>query len=87
MWAKQFAKKRTLEKNERKSLVPDNININISFNNNIRNIKNDTKSFVAGYLPLKKIYYDLKLDKICKHIKSNNKFDYDLNDILEKLVY
>ncbi|MCR4589989.1 MAG: IS1634 family transposase, partial [Lachnospiraceae bacterium] len=39
------------------------------------------------YLFLQKIYYSLGLDKICKTISSRHLFEYDLNDILSKLVY
>lgn len=49
--------------------------------------KDERKSYSCGYLFLQKIYYDLGLDKICKTISSRYLFEYDLNDILSKLVY
>lgn len=49
--------------------------------------KGDQKSFNCGYLFLQKIYYSLGLDKICKDISSRHLFEYDLNDILSKLVF
>lgn len=49
--------------------------------------KNDRKSYNCGYLFLQKIYYSLGLDKICKTASSRHLFEYDLNDILSKLIY
>lgn len=44
-------------------------------------------SFNGGYLFLQKIYYDLKIDNICKDITDKYQFKYDLNSILSNLVY
>ena len=44
-------------------------------------------SFNTGYLFLQKIYYQLGLPSICKKIKKDNAFTYDLNAILSRLVY
>lgn len=41
----------------------------------------------CGYLFLQSIYYQLRLNDICKAIKRKRKFDYDLNAILSRLVY
>lgn len=49
--------------------------------------KDMQKAYNCGYLFLQKIYYHLGLDKICKTITSRHLFEYDLNDILAKLVY
>ncbi len=49
--------------------------------------KNEQRSFNCGYLFLQNIYYSLGLDKICSKISSRHLFEYDLNDILSKLVY
>lgn len=49
--------------------------------------KGERKSYNCGYLFLQKVYYSLGLDKICKTISSRHLFEYDLNDILSKLVY
>ena len=43
--------------------------------------------FNGGYLFLQKIYYDLKINKICDEITDKYQFKFDLNDILSKLVY
>lgn len=43
--------------------------------------------FNGGYLFLQDIYYGLGLDKICRAISSRHLFEYDLNNILSRLVY
>lgn len=49
--------------------------------------KDEQKAFNCGYLFLQDIYYSLGLDKICSRIQAGSRSDYDLNDILSKLVY
>ena len=49
--------------------------------------KDERKSYNCGYLFLQKIYYSLGLHNICKTISSRHLFEYDLNDILSKLIY
>lgn len=49
--------------------------------------KDEQKLFNCGYLFLQKIYYQLGLDQICKAISGRHMFEYDLNDILSKLIY
>lgn len=49
--------------------------------------KDERKSYNCGYLFLQKIYYSLGLDLICKTVSSRHLFEYDLNDVLSKLVY
>lgn len=44
-------------------------------------------SFNVGYLFLQRIFYQLGLPSICRKIKKDNSFDYDLTDILSKLIY
>ena len=41
----------------------------------------------CGYLFLQKIYYSLRLDKICQSIAEKSQAQYDLNAILSRLVY
>jgi len=49
--------------------------------------KNRQNSFNCGYFFLEKIYYELKLDKICNEIKNKYKITFDLNNILSRLIY
>ncbi|WP_368271463.1 IS1634 family transposase, partial [Enterocloster lavalensis] len=43
--------------------------------------------FEGGYLFLQSVYYQLRLDYVCKKIRGRHRFDYDLNAILSDLVY
>lgn len=49
--------------------------------------KGEQKAYNCGYLFLQDIYYSLGLHKICNTISSRHSFEYDLNDILSKLIY
>jgi len=49
--------------------------------------KGEQKAYNCGYLFLQDIYYSLGLHKICSTIRSRHPFEYDLNDILSKLIY
>ena len=49
--------------------------------------KGEQKAYNCGYLFLQDIYYSLGLHKICNTIRSKYLFEYDLNDVLSKLIY
>ena len=44
-------------------------------------------SYNIGYLFLQQIYYKLGLPSICRSIKKNSSFEYDLDSILSRLIY
>ena len=60
-------------------LVPFTTNSTIDMNTQL--------SFNSGYLFLQQIYYKLGLPSICRAIKKDNAFEYDLNTILSRLLY
>lgn len=49
--------------------------------------KNSQTFFNGGYLFLENIYFKLGIDKICKAISDKYKFEYDLNNILSRLIF
>ncbi|MGV8150000.1 MAG: hypothetical protein ACLKAK_10385 [Alkaliphilus sp.] len=49
--------------------------------------RNQQVSFNGGYLFLQKIYHELGLHQICKHISDKYKFSFDLNSVLSRLIY
>ena len=49
--------------------------------------KGEQRCYNCGYLFLQSIYYSLGLDRICAKISARHKFDYDLNEILSRLIY
>jgi len=57
------------------------------FDPNKRIDKDVRRTFNIGYLFLKDIYYSLSLDKMCNEISKKYKFEFDLNEILECLIY
>lgn len=57
------------------------------FNPNKRISSNIKRQFNIGYLFLKKLYNQLKLNNICYEIQDKYKFQFDLNEILSYLVY
>ena len=50
-------------------------------------VKNEQRRFNGGYLFLQDVYYELGLHKICRAISGRHLFEYDLNDILSRLIY
>ena len=47
----------------------------------------EQRRFNGGYLFLQDIYYELGLHSICRSISARHSFEYDLNDILSRLIY
>ena len=45
------------------------------------------QSYNIGYLFLQQIYYKLGLPSICRSIKKDSSFEYDLDSILSRLIY
>ena len=80
-WAKKYIAE--LNKKEK----DDNIDIIIKKSTSKLIPKNVQTSFNGGYLFLEQIYYALGLDKICKDISKKYKFQYDLDNILSRLIY
>ena len=74
------------ELNEREKLGKTT-KILVPFDASVRIEKNEAQSFQIGYLFLQKIYYDLKLDLICGKIAKEHAFQYDLSEILSRMVY
>ena len=80
-WAKKYVEE--LNKQEQEGTR----NIIVKYNPTKIIEKDVQKLFNGGYLFLEKIYYELGIDKICKQISENYKFEYDLNNILSRLLY
>lgn len=80
-WAKEEAAKDTAQYNAQKE------SITIKFSQTARIPLNEERSFNAGYLFLQKLCTDLRLDNICRNIRSRHKFTYDFHAILTDLIY
>ncbi len=82
----QWMNERLAEVNEQEELKKE-IKILVPFSQTNIIEKGETQCFNIGYLFLQQIYYQLKLDLICKRISKNYNFQFDLNEILSRLVY
>ena len=79
-WLKDYVKKYN-EEHCKKEIIT------IKKNNKKIIESNKNSHFNVGYLFLKSIYNDLKIENICNEIQDKYKFQFDLNEILSYLVY
>ena len=49
--------------------------------------KNAQRCYNGGYLFLQKVYHELGLDKICRKIEKRHRNKYDLDEILQMLLF
>lgn len=80
-WGKKIAKKMTEEEKRDKDIVL----ISLSQSKLLEPMKQT--SYNGGYLFLQNIFHSLKLDEICRDIQDEYKFEYDLADVLSRLIY
>lgn len=80
-WAKQEAVKDTSSYNSKTEPV------SLSLFQNARIPKDEARSFNVGYLFLQQLCTELRLDNICRKIRSRHKFTYDFHAILTDLIY
>ena len=82
-WAKEQARLETekynKENEEKTILIPFHANRQLDYG--------VQKLYEGGYLFLQRIYYDLRLDAICRKIKAKHKYEFDLNAILSDLIF
>ena len=65
----------------------ESMSVDITLSESKQNKKGEKKLFQCGYLFPRSIYYHLKMPEICRKISSQHRIDYDLSDILAKLIY
>ena len=80
-WAREEARKETELYNQH------NGKVTVDFSQGACIAMNEMRSFHIGYLFLQRLCTQLRIDKICRAIKSRHKFKYNLNAILTDLVY
>lgn len=83
--AKAWAKEQVRLMNEAEK--EDSVKFSIELCSGTDLVLDEQRRFNGGYLFLQDIYYDLGLHKICRAISAKYPFEYDLNDILSRLVY
>lgn len=80
-WGKEQAELLTAQE------ATETLSIEISLSENKQNKKGEKKLFQCGYLFPQYIYHKLGLHEICKEISNKHNINYDLSDILAKLIY
>ena len=80
-WGKEVARKMTEQEKEERAPIT------VTYDPTELIATDRSPLYNGGYLFLQKIYYELGLDKICRKISKKYKYEYDLNDILSKLIY
>lgn len=83
--AKAWAKEQVRLMNEAEK--EDSAKFNIELCSGTDLVMDEQRRFNGGYLFLQDVYYELGLHKICRAISSRHTFEYDLNDILSRLIY
>ena len=78
-WAKKYIEQKTIEENENRGTY---------FEKLVEGEELDAKQklFNLGHIFIRKIFKELKLDELCKEIKSKYKVEFELSDILEDLI-
>lgn len=80
-WAKEYAKELTQKEKESSQKVI------VKYSPTKQITLNKQRQFNTGYLFLQSIYHELKLDTVCQQIFQKYDFEYDLNEILSRLLY
>lgn len=83
--AKAWAKEQVRLMNEAEKEDCAKFNIELCAGTDL--VMDEQRRFNGGYLFLQSIYYELGLHKICRAISGRHLFEYDLNNILSRLVY
>lgn len=81
-WAKQY-----LEELNREEAEKQDGEITVRFSSKTRITAERQRRYSGGYLFLKRIYHKLGINEICQEISKRHGFEYDLNEILEMLLY
>ena len=80
-WARDEAAKETALYNQQRERV------SVSFSQTARIPLDEQRLFNVGYLFLQQLCSELRLDNICRNIRSRHKFEYDFHAILTDLIY
>ena len=83
--AKAWAKEQVRLMNEAEK--EDAARFTIELNSGADLVMDEQRRFNGGYLFLQAVYYELGLHKICRAIANRHSFEYDLNDIMSRLIY
>lgn len=80
-WGKKIAKEMTEKEKRDTDIVLFSLSQSKLLESNKQSLYN------GGYLFLQDIFYDLKLNTLCDSIKNEYNFEFDLSNILSRLIY
>lgn len=80
-WAKEYIARLTAQEKEGRQVIISRMSPTKLIE------KGEPQSCEGGYLFLKRLFYLVGIDRICEAISRKHKFDFDLNAILELMVY
>ena len=83
--AKAWAKEQVRLMNEAEKEDSAKFNIELCAGTDL--VMDEQRRFNGGYLFLQDVYYELGLHRICRAISCRHLFEYDLNDILSRLIF
>lgn len=80
-WAMEYVARLTEEEKSQRRVICPRLHPDVLIK------KDELQSVGCGYLFLQKIYHQLGMDRICARLAKNHKLEYDLNSVMELLVY
>ncbi len=80
-WAREYVSRLTAEEKEQRRVICPRLHPGLLIK------EGELQSVASGCLFLQQIYYMLGIDRICSRLSKGYKFEYDLNAIMELLVY
>ena len=91
---KRFGKENTMNKvqeyiNSLNQMIKENkeLPVKLLLDPNKQIEKDVNRTFFSGHIFLRKIYYQLGIDKICEEIKKKYHFTFDINSVVECLIF
>ena len=91
---KRFGKENTMNKvqeyiNSLNKMIKENkeLPVKLLLDPNKQIEKDVNRTFFSGHIFLRKIYYQLGIDKICEEIKKKYHFTFDINSVVECLIF
>ena len=80
-WGREEARRMTAEEKK------NNEKISVDYYPNQRIDKDVERVFGCGYLFLQDLYYDLRMDNVCRNITNRHDFRFSLDAVLSDLIY
>ena len=86
-WANEYIAELNRKQAEERAKNAEKSEVIIKLNTASQLVKNARQTFNGGYLFLQRIFYDLGIDKICRAVAAETRAEYDLTEVVSRLVY